>query len=271
MGPWLETIGVVLVAVAGVALGRRFARCSKPWWVLLYLIPSGIILLMLGAKVHEAWVFGGPVSWIVAGRARFVFVSLAVTLGLIMPLPHLPKRWERIVVGVFMVTVVGWFSVLPFLVPALIQHRLAALETRLNAEGVCLQSTNYTCGPAAAVTALGKLGIQAEEGQLAVLARTNPLTGTLPESLSSVLEQLYGREGLRCEYRQFESLAELAQAGLTLAVVHDRGMRDHCVAVLRVTERLVTIGDPSVGQIQMSRELFAEQWRGRGIVVKRGS
>jgi hypothetical protein len=31
---------------------------------------------------------------------------------------------------------------------------LAALTTRLDADGVCRQSNHYTCGPAAAVTAL---------------------------------------------------------------------------------------------------------------------
>jgi predicted double-glycine peptidase len=51
---------------------------------------------------------------------------------------------------------------LPFLVPALIKERLSNLTTRLDSNGICYQSTDYTCGPAAAVTALRRLGLQAD-------------------------------------------------------------------------------------------------------------
>ncbi|HEX41099.1 MAG TPA: hypothetical protein ENN81_03470 [Phycisphaerales bacterium] len=268
MGPWLETFAVLLVAACGILLARRLARCSRPWWGFWYLLPLGIIALMLAVRVREQWAFAGALAWLVTGRLRYVLVALAVTLGLVMPLSHLPRRWERIATGVFMVAVVAWFSVLPFLLPAVIRHQLAALQTTLTADGVCLQSTDYTCGPAAAVTALARLGISADEGQLAIHARANPVTGTLPAHLSAVLQRLYGDRGLRCRYQRFDSVAQLAQAGPTLAVLRDGRLRDHCVAILAVSDETVTLADPALGRISLGRQQFAAQWRHRAIVLE---
>jgi hypothetical protein len=53
-----------------------------------------------------------------------------------------------------MVVVVVWFSVLPFLAPALVKGHLANLKTMVDSNGICFQTTDYTCGPAAAVTRL---------------------------------------------------------------------------------------------------------------------
>jgi len=64
------------------------------------------------------------------------------------PLSRLPLRRDRILVAVLMVALVGGTSVWPFLAPAFNQRELAALRTRLDADGVCLQGTGYTCGPA---------------------------------------------------------------------------------------------------------------------------
>jgi hypothetical protein len=55
-------------------------------------------------------------------------------------------------------------AIVPFLAPAFNRGYLAGLKTRIDADGVCRQSSEYTCGPAAAVTALRKLGLPAEEG-----------------------------------------------------------------------------------------------------------
>jgi len=268
MGPWLETFAVLLVAAGGVTLGRRLARCPKPWWTLWYLLPLAIIALLLAARLEDRWSFAASISWLVTGRLRYVLVAAAVTLGLLMPLPHLPRRWERVAVAVFMAAVLAWFSILPFLLPAVIQRQLAALQTTLTADGVCLQSTGYTCGPAAAVTALAALGIPADEGQLAILARSNPVTGTLPARLTTVLQHLYGDHGLRCRYRRFDSVAQLAHAGPTLAVLRDGRLRDHCVAILDISDHTVTLADPARGRIQIPRRQFAAQWRHQAIVLE---
>jgi predicted double-glycine peptidase len=149
------------------------------------------------------------------------------------------------------------------------KDHLSNIQTRLSYNGVCYQSTSYTCGPAAAVTALGKLGLPAEEGELAVLAYTSPVAGTLPLCLSSALQNRYGADGLRCNYRHFDSIDQLKKAGITLAMVKDSFLLDHCLAVLKVSDDTVTIADPMSGLILMPHEQFKKIWRFSGIVLQR--
>jgi predicted double-glycine peptidase len=168
-----------------------------------------------------------------------------------------------------MISVVIWYSVLPFLVPALIKDHLSSIQTRLSYNGVCFQSTDYTCGPAAAVTALGKLGLSAEEGELAVLSHTSPVAGTLPACLTSALQNRYGSAGLRCKYRHFDSIEQLKNAGLTLIMVRDSFLLDHCLAVLKVSDSTVTVADPIAGMMSIPYEHFRKIWRFSGIVLER--
>ena len=53
------------------------------------------------------------------------------------------------------------------------------------------------------------LGIRAEEGELAILAFSSPAFGTQPDSLCMALAERYNKNSLLCEYRSFESIAEL--------------------------------------------------------------
>lgn len=269
MNPWIETAGVVLIALFGVCAGRLFSRFHKPWWVLGYLVPAGLIAMLALVRFDPALSFVRPFVWITAGRIRFVTLSLAVSMGLTVPLSRLPYEFEKLIVCILMAGFVIWFSVLPFLVPAVIRGRLSNLQTRYDANGICRQTTDYTCGPAAAVTALGRLGLAAEEGELAVLSYSSPITGTLPACLSSALQARYRADGLRCWYRRFDSMQQLRRAGLTLAVVREACFKDHCLTVLDVSENAVTVADPVTGVRLMPLRDFERIWRFSGIVLER--
>ena len=168
-----------------------------------------------------------------------------------------------------MIVLVTYCSILPFLVPALIKTDLTKLETRFDSNGICRQSKEYTCGPAAAVTALNRLGLNAQEGEIAVLSYTSPVTGTLPRCLNQALNKRYNAEGLVSQYRNFESVSQLKDAGFTLAVIRDAFLLDHCVAVLGISETSVTIADPVTGMQSIPLEQFEKIWRFSGIVLKR--
>jgi len=167
--------------------------------------------------------------------------------------------------------VVTWFCVLPFLVPALIKDHLSSLTTRFDSNGICLQTTSYTCGPAAAVTALGKLGLSADEGEMAVLSYTSPVAGTILSCLSSAVQNRYAADGLRCQYRRFDSIEQLKDAGITLAVVRNAFLLDHCLTVLEVSDHTITVADPVIGRKVMPHKQFEKIWRFSGIVFKRDS
>ena len=271
MNPWLETVGVIFIALLGILLGRAFSTLRKPYWTVGYFLSIILISMLAITRTEGVLGFVPPFSYLTAGRIRFVIVSLAVTIGLTTPLSRLPYRFEKFAIGVLMTVVVIWFSVLPFLVPALIRDELASLETRIDPDGICFQTTDFTCAPAAAVTALRKLGLSADEGEIAILSHSSPVAGTLPECLSSALENRYGAAGLRCQYRHFDSLAQLKNAGLTLVILRDAFLSDHCVTVLEVSDHFVTFADPVTGKKTIPSEQFEKIWRSSGIVLNRDS
>lgn len=271
MNPWLETTGVTLVVLGGILLGRMFSSLRRPYWAFGYFIPLVFVAILVAARYINSLVFVPPFSLITTGRAKFIILALAVTTGLTTPLSRLPHKFEKVVTHILIAVVVTYFSILPFLVPALTKNHLLNLRTRVNSNGICFQTKDYTCGPAAAVTALRKLGFQAHEGEIAVLSHTSPILGTLPGCLSTALQSRYGTDGLKSRYRHFDSLAELRDAGITLAVVRDGFLSNHCVAVLEVTEQMVSVADPVVGRKLMSHKQFEKIWRFSGIVLKRDS
>ncbi|MGD8786827.1 MAG: cysteine peptidase family C39 domain-containing protein [Phycisphaerales bacterium] len=269
MNPLFETLGVVLIALLGVLLGKVFSRFRKSYWLFGYFLPLALIAVLVLVRFNNMFYFVQPFSWITTGRTKFVILSLSVTMGLSVTMSRLPRKFERLLVQVLMVIVVIWFAVLPFLVPALLKNHLLNLKTKLNSNGICFQSTDYTCGPAAAVTALRKLGLPADEGQIAVLSYTSPVTGTLPSCLSSAIQNHYGQAGLKCQFRRFDSIEQLRNAGITLAIVRETFLLDHCLAVLEVSDHTVTVADPAAGTKMMSHRQFEKIWRFSGIVLER--
>src|SRR5205809_4445767 len=219
LNPWIETVGVVLLGVVGVALGRWFSRLERPYWTLGYFVPLVLILLIGLAYRVRALEFIPPFSWLMAGRTEFALTALIGTMVLTTPLSRLPQRRDRAAIGVLMVWIVFQVAAWPFLAPAFNHDELEGLKTRIDSDGVCLQNTDYTCGPAAAVTALRRLGLPAGEGELAILSHNSAAMGTPPDVLCRALQQRYRRDGLRCEYRAFRSIPELKKSGLTLALM----------------------------------------------------
>lgn len=269
MNPWVESLGVLMLAAGGVLLGAWFSRRRKPYWMLGYFIPLLMIMLYaLGSRVPSLSLVP-PISWTMMGRSKFAIIGFIGSMVLTTPLPMLPKQRDRIAVSLLMACVVLVLSVWPFLAPAFNRNLLAGLKTRMDFNGVCLQTTDYTCGPASAVTALRKLGFAAEEGQLAIAAHTSSTVGTPADILARLLRDQYGKDGLVCEYRVFKNLAELRNSGLTLAVVKFNFYYDHYVTVLAVDDLAVTVGDPAGGLMKLSPAEFEEEWRHAGIVLGR--
>jgi predicted double-glycine peptidase len=269
MNLWLEAMGAASFAFAGVLLGYFFSRLPKPYWTFGYFIPL-VLVLIYGVAIHfPAMSFTPPISWMMMGRKKFAILGFIAAMVLTTPLSRLPLKRDRIVVSVLMAVIIFFMAVWPFLAPAFNRNQLSQLKTRIGGDGVCLQNTGYTCGPASAVTALRKLGFPAEEGQIAILSFTSSMTGTPPDILAEVLQKQYGKDGLVAEYRAFKNISELKQAGLTLAVIKFGFMVDHYVAVLDVTDSEVVVGDPLNGLDKMSYEEFQQKWRFVGVVLHR--
>ncbi len=269
MIPWFETAGVILISVSSIVLGRIFSGFKKPYWTFGYFFPCLFILIFVIARLDDSLCFYRPFSWVVAGRSRYVVLSFAVCMGLTVPLSRLPRKFEKILVCILMFVFVSWFSVMPFVFPVLIKGKLLNRTTYYDKDGICRQTTNYTCGPAAAVTALEHLGLIAREGEIAVLSQSSPVAGTLPTMLCTALEKRYSQDGLKCRYRRFDSVEQLRRAGVTLVVIKENFLLDHCIVVLEVLENAVAVADPVTGKELIPIEKFEKIWRFSGIIFER--
>ena len=269
MNLWLAASVSLGCALAGVGLGWWFSRLRRPYWTIGYFIPVGLVFLFAVAFHVPALLFTPPVSWMLMGLRKFAVFGFVAAMVLTTPLSRLPKSRDRILVVVLMTANVFFLSLWPFFASMFDRDQLARLETNIGRDGVCLQTTDYTCGPASAVTALRKLGLPAEEGRISILSCTSFQEGTPPDMLADALQNEYGKDGLLVTFRVFKNIPELKQAGLTLAVIKYGFMVDHWVTVLEVTGSEVVVGDPLGGIRHLSYAEFAGQWRYIGIVLKR--
>ena len=234
-----------------------------------YFIPLAVVFAYVLAYRVPAVMFTPPFSWFTMGMKKFAAFGFVATLLLTTPLSRIPQKRVRALIYALMAVIVFFMAVWPFFAPLVNRSQLRHLQTNLDRDGVCLQSTDYTCGPASAVTALRKLGLPAEEGRIAILSCTSFQEGTPTDMLADALQKEYGKDGLRVTCRAFKNVSELQHAGITLAVIKYGFMVDHWVTVLGATDSEVIVGDPLGGLVRMSYEDFSQRWRFIGIVLER--
>ena len=269
MNPWIETIGVIGLAAGAAVAAHRLAQLPRRYSITAYAF-SGLVLLMLWlGRTHSDLAFIPPVAWVNVGRTKFALVAVVPILLLLPLFRRLPHRRVRFFGGMFLVLVVSLYAVWPFAASALNRKELLAMPTRLDEDGVCMQSTDYTCGPAAAVTALRQFGLYGQEGRIAVASFSSSAIGTPPDLLCEGLQKLYSRQGLKSELRYFRSLAELPAGQPVLAVIKYKLTEDHYVVILEVTPDYVVVADSNLGKVAYHHEYFMERWRKLGIVMSR--
>lgn len=269
MSLWIETIGILLVAVTGLFIGRWASHRSAGWRIGAMALSFAIIILIFISRQSILWRWCPPLCPISAGRFRFVLLAFSVSLGLTAPLSQLHSVISRFATCLIMSVFITILITLPFMGPALAQEDLSMIPTRLDLNGVCRQSQSFTCGPAAAVTALEYFGFDAAEGALAVGARTSPVIGTSPWNLYRTLKDNYTSQGLECSFRHLGSLEAIPADSIALVVVRDAVLTDHCVAIMGYNDHTVTVADPMAGLVRIPRARFAQQWRNCGIILQR--
>lgn len=271
MNAWADCLLVVILATAGGFLGWRCSKLPKGWWTLGYFVPF-VPLAMMVMTYRMPWLeFRPSFSWLLAGHRDYWLCAFAIPLLFCTLLPRLTNRRLQVLVSICMTGMVCYYSLTPFLSHALARRELASLETNIDRNGVCHQSNGYTCGPAAAVTGLKRLGLRGEESTIALNAYTCNAVGTESDVLADTLNQMYGAQGLRCEYRVFLDLDDLKDAGITIAVVEYDWSTDHYVTVLEVTDSEVVVGDPLRGLVRYSHKEFGDIWRYTGVSMNRRS
>ena len=266
MAAWLALLEVSALILLAFVLGLAASR--RP---VLHIVTAAascaVIATVTAARRYPAFAFYAPLSWILDGKTEFFLLGASISAGFAALVPRLPRKRERVLVSAAAGLGVFHFAIVPFFLPILLRGYFENLETKLDPDGVCLQSNGYTCGPAAAVTALRKLGIKAEEGEIAIAARTTPLSGTDTRALCAALKEKWGPKGLECELRPFDSTEDLRGLYPTIVVFKLSFLLDHFVVVLDMKDDRILIADPLTGLRTLSRQEFTDRWRRLGIVL----
>ena len=144
----------------------------------------------------------------------------------------------------------------------------ADLSGTPNANGMCMQTSQYSCGAAAAVTFLAHLDITATEEEMARLCCTSAPIGTDPFSACRGLQKKLEGTGHDVEIRRcnWEDLRQCRMP--VMAVINVGFMLDHWVVVLSVDDETVVLADPTNGLLHVSREKFLREWRHILIAMK---
>ena len=269
LNPWVETIVATgLIAGCG-AVGWRCSRLPKGWWLLGYVPPLfGAVAVAIAVRRPD-WALNPLLSWIFVGRLKVFLMGSVVAMLFSSLIPRLPQRRDRIALSVLAVLASLYVGVWPSLAVIANRQQLAAIQTKIDPDGVCRQSTDYTCGPAAAVTGLRILGLKSEEGELAILARTSTATGTPPDVLAKTLADKFGSRGLTSEFRRFHDVRDLRGAEPVLVLVKFAPLLDHWICVEDVTESEVVVADPLSGLARYSYAELESRWRHVGIALAR--
>ncbi len=265
--PWMEAALVALLSLGALALGRVCSRLPGRWWLVGYILPLCLIVLIGVGRRAPGMEFHAPISWLLAGRTEFLLGGLSAAWILATPCSRLKTARERGAILAFIGFFVSVTTVWPFLAPAFNRPFWNHAMTRIDANGICLQATDYSCGPAAAVTALRRLGVLAEERDIAIAAHTSNAIGTPPDLLVDAIRGRYGARGFETRHRYFDSIADLNREPgvVTLAVIRFALFVDHYVAVLHVDAQRVVVGDPAVGLRVYTPEEFDVLWRRTGV------
>jgi len=142
-----------------------------------------------------------------------------------------------------------------------------AMPARFDADGVCRQSTSYSCGPAAAVMMLKCVGEDISEGEMANLCLLRPNKGVTALELCRGLNVALRGKKHRATIRRFEPDQLDRACPPFLAEVRRANATEHCVVVLQVGTDVVLLGDPARGRSVCPKDDFVEQWTGIAVTM----
>lgn len=139
-----------------------------------------------------------------------------------------------------------------------------SLRGRVETDGVCRQTSGYSCAAAAAASFLHHYGVETSEREMARHCATRPGAGgtSMCGVMRGLRRKLPGRS-VRITAPDYGTLPAPALVSTRL-----NWLLGHCIVVERVYPDRVVVMDPLVGRCSMSRERFEASWKGDAVFVR---
>lgn len=277
---------LVMVVASGIAWRAGSAAAQPLRWLRT---PLFAILVVLTSLYASSWVGRfenlhvfriGPA--VLISNLTLVFVCFLA--GFAWEIPGVRSTRGALALGT-LVVLGGVFFFAPLLRPLLMPVQLAAQGRWI--DGVCLQTDDASCGPAAAATLLSQHGVDVDEREMAKYCLTSR-AGTEPLALYQGLVSRSGAAGLStrvasrdpddwARHGQFPLLAMVSPPELqfgTSRVVRlqqllGRSSDGHAVVILGVADNGdYEIADPASGRVTWSRATVHRFYSGQAIYLE---
>jgi len=134
-----------------------------------------------------------------------------------------------------------------------------------------MQSTDYSCVPAACATVMNYMGLPTTEAEMARLTETRPMTGsTFIRAVDGLTDRLVGTNIKPELVDPTPEQLTVLPTPLITAIHPDSSSRfSHMVVVFGANDKKVWLGDPNVGLCTMPRVEFDSAYTGQAIIFSR--
>ena len=261
---------ILILALAGLSAwaGYKISRSTSKAWLIWFGLSFVFVIAVMLLHRIPTLAYHPVFQWVTQGANEVIVMAICGPLCFAILVPRLRFRRQKIIVGFFAALTIIYYIVPPFVDPAILYAQMEDSDTWVE-DGVCLQTTGYTCGAASAVTALKQLGIDANEMEMAIASGTSRTFGATEYKLAWAIETLYGNQGIHCDVKTFEQLTDLKDCCPVIVEVKYRPMVDHYITVLEIGDTTVLVGDPLKGKERLTYTEFLDKWRKAGIIVSK--
>lgn len=254
-----QIVAIIAAALAGWWVGRREMRLWRPiaiaatvamlTWPLMRLFPAHVI------------------RWLGAQSVMFIEVT-----GIVIPAVLLFAIAAR------NIRTAGQRRAILLLIPVcclyfvrngvwMVRPPLDDLGPMQIQDGICRQSTGYTCVAASLVTLLDRHGYQASETQMARLSYTEAGWGTTDSRALVALHKRLAGEPVEICYEVMDYHRLTLVPKPCVVPIRWSYFVSHMVPILAANDEAVVIADPLDGVCEKSPEEFLEVWHKRGIYL----
>ncbi len=139
-----------------------------------------------------------------------------------------------------------------------------------DSRGYCLQSTSFTCGPAAASTLLSQYQIPSTEKEMIRLCHTDFFTGTnsflLKDCLNVKLKQISYPGKFELKSFSVEQIGDYPMP--FIAAVKYNAFVDHLIVALGYDGQRIKVFDPLKGEISYDKETLKSIWLKNCLILR---
>lgn len=256
-------IPAILTALAAFILFRRLYLVSKTVTVRIILILAGMVLAIPSVLFVSNYMLLIPCAdWFVELHS---LPGAEITSGLAGALLGVMYASSRLRPGKLNLPILAFFTIFtaglvitPFAKQVCYGMNYSYLGNRRQ-DGICLQTSPYTCVPASAATIIRMLGDNVTERELAQAAGTTS-RGTEVWYLTRALRK-------RGYEPDFGIVKSLRQAPVPSVVGVKLGSIGHVVVLLEKNDKGVVIGEPLRGRHEYNWKTFQRLYRPTGTYI----